>query len=137
MAFATARSLALKGADGHVIDVQVDVSPGLVSTTIIGRVDKSLSEARDRVRMAINNDCGRWPAKACVGDRVDVAATIVRDGHETLRGVVRFRRSRARWREAPLESLGVRLSLPPKFEPMREQLVRRLTPLPDTRAEWR
>ena len=51
-------------------------------------------------------DCGRWPAKACVGDRVDVAATIVRDGHETLRGVVRFRRSRARWREAPLESLG-------------------------------
>ncbi len=62
MAFATARSLALKGADGHVIDVQVDVSPGLVNTTIVGRVDKSLSEARDRVRMAINNDCGRWPA---------------------------------------------------------------------------
>lgn len=62
MAFATARSLALRGADGHVIDVQVDVSPGLVSTTVIGRVDKSLSESRDRVRMAINNDCGRWPA---------------------------------------------------------------------------
>ena len=62
MAFATARSLALKGADGHVIDVQVDVSPGLVNTTIVGRVDKTLSEARDRVRMAINNDCGRWPA---------------------------------------------------------------------------
>ena len=62
MAFATARSLALKGADGHVIDVQVDVSPGLVNTTIVGRVDKALSEARDRVRMAINNDCGRWPA---------------------------------------------------------------------------
>lgn len=62
MAFATARSLALKGADGHVIDVQVDVSPGVVGTTLVGRVDKSLSEARDRVRMAINNDCGRWPA---------------------------------------------------------------------------
>ena len=62
MAFATARSLALKGAAGHVIDVQVDVSPGLVSTTIIGRVDKSLAESRDRVRMAINNGCARWPA---------------------------------------------------------------------------
>ena len=62
MAFATARSLALKGADGHVIDVQVDVSPGVVGTTLVGRVDKSLSEARDRVRMAINNDCPRWPA---------------------------------------------------------------------------
>ncbi|MDT0183858.1 YifB family Mg chelatase-like AAA ATPase [Microbacterium sp. ARD31] len=62
MAFATARSLALKGADGHVIDVQVDVSPGLPNTTVVGRVDKTLSEARERVRMAINNDCGRWPA---------------------------------------------------------------------------
>ena len=62
MAFATARSLALKGAGGHVIDVQVDVSPGLVGTTLVGRVDKSLSEARDRVRMAINNGCPRWPA---------------------------------------------------------------------------
>src|SRR5690242_11624671 len=62
MAFATARSLALKGADGHVIDVQVDVSPGLPHTAVVGRVDKTLSEARERVRMAINNDCGRWPA---------------------------------------------------------------------------
>ena len=62
MAFATARSIALKGADGHVIDVQVDVSPGLVNTTIVGRVDKALSEARDRVRLAINNACGRWPS---------------------------------------------------------------------------
>ena len=62
MAFATARSLALRGADAHVIDVQVDVSPGVPATTLVGRVDKSLSEARDRVRMAINNDCGRWPA---------------------------------------------------------------------------
>ncbi len=52
-------------------------------------------------------DCGRWPAKACVGDRVDVAATIVRDGHEPLRAVVRYRRARGgRWREEPLAPLG-------------------------------
>ena len=51
-------------------------------------------------------DCGRWPAKACVGDRVDVRATITRDGHETLRGVVRYRRPKGRWRESPLEALG-------------------------------
>lgn len=62
MGFATAQSIALRGADGHLIDVQVDVSPGLVATTLVGRADKSLTEARDRVRMAINNDCGRWPA---------------------------------------------------------------------------
>ena len=51
-------------------------------------------------------DCGRWPAKACVGDRVEVTATIARDGHETLRAVVRFRRPKGRWREEPLASLG-------------------------------
>jgi len=51
-------------------------------------------------------DCGRWPAKACVGDRVEVGATITRDGHETLRAVARYRRPRGRWREAPLEALG-------------------------------
>ncbi len=51
-------------------------------------------------------DCGRWPAKACVGDTVPVAATIVRDGHEPLRAVVRHRRPRGRWREEPLAALG-------------------------------
>ena len=51
-------------------------------------------------------DCGRWPAKACVGDRVEVGATITRDGHEALRGVVRYRRPKGRWRESPLEALG-------------------------------
>ena len=51
-------------------------------------------------------DCGRWPAKACVGDRVAVRATITRDGHEALRGIVRYRRPKGRWRESPLEALG-------------------------------
>jgi starch synthase (maltosyl-transferring) len=51
-------------------------------------------------------DCGRWPAKACVGDRVEVGATITRDGHEVLRGVVRHRRPKGRWRESPLVALG-------------------------------
>ena len=52
-------------------------------------------------------DCGRWPAKACVGDRVPVSATVVRDGHEVLRAVVRFRRgTRGKWREEPLDPLG-------------------------------
>jgi starch synthase (maltosyl-transferring) len=51
-------------------------------------------------------DCGRWPAKACVGDRVEVTATIVRDGHEVLRAVVRSRKPRGRGREEPLVALG-------------------------------
>jgi glyoxalase family protein len=35
--------------------------------------------------------------------------------------------------DEPIESLGERLSLPPKFEPLRDQLERRLTPLPNPR----
>jgi glyoxalase family protein len=37
--------------------------------------------------------------------------------------------------EAP-ETLGQRLALPPRFEPMREQIAPHLTPLPDT-SRWR
>jgi hypothetical protein len=63
MAFATARTLALRGADGHVIDVQVDASPGVPATTLVGRGDKSLSDlvrgrhrqlARCRVRAVVS-----------------------------------------------------------------------------------
>jgi glyoxalase family protein len=38
--------------------------------------------------------------------------------------------------DEPLETLGEGLSLPPDFEPLRAQLERTLTPLPDTR-QWR
>jgi magnesium chelatase family protein len=62
MPFATAHTIALQGALGHLIEVQVDVSPGMVSTTMVGRPDAALSEARDRVRMAIANSSPRWPS---------------------------------------------------------------------------
>jgi magnesium chelatase family protein len=62
MSLATARCLALSGTDGHLIDVQVDISPGTPGTFLVGRPDKALQEARDRVRMAINNAVPSWPA---------------------------------------------------------------------------
>jgi starch synthase (maltosyl-transferring) len=49
-------------------------------------------------------DCGRYAVKACVGDRVDVSATIFRDGHDRLRAVVRYRGPGEReWSEAPMQ----------------------------------
>ena len=62
MAYATAHTVALAGAVGHVIDVQADVSAGMVGTTLVGRADPALNEARDRVRMAITNSGFDWPA---------------------------------------------------------------------------
>ena len=52
-------------------------------------------------------DCGRYPVKAIVGDRVDVTADIFKDGHDVLRAVVRSRPVGTRkWQERPLEPLG-------------------------------
>jgi starch synthase (maltosyl-transferring) len=52
-------------------------------------------------------DCGRWPVKRTVGERVDVTARIFRDGHETLGAAVRYRRpGSTRAQEAALEPLG-------------------------------
>jgi starch synthase (maltosyl-transferring) len=48
-------------------------------------------------------DSGRYAAKACVGDVIDVRATIFRDGHDIVRAVVRHRGPRARrWLESPM-----------------------------------
>ena len=62
MPFATARTVSLHGAVGHLIDVQADVSPGMVGLTLVGRPDASLNEARDRCRMAVVNSELPWPA---------------------------------------------------------------------------
>jgi magnesium chelatase family protein len=61
MALATAHTIALQGALGHLIDVQADVSPGTPGTTLVGRPDVSLNEARDRCRMAVTNSNVPWP----------------------------------------------------------------------------
>ena len=54
-------------------------------------------------RPAPSIDCGRYPAKACVGDDVRVSADVFRDGHEVLRVVVRYRGPQERaWSEAAL-----------------------------------
>jgi magnesium chelatase family protein len=62
MAWATARTVTLTGVSGHVIDVQADVTQGMVSTTLVGRPDPSVSEARDRCRTAIVNSSLTWPS---------------------------------------------------------------------------
>jgi magnesium chelatase family protein len=61
MSVATTRAVALRGTLGHLIDVQVDVSHGMVATVISGRAEPALAEARDRVRMAVTNSGLSWP----------------------------------------------------------------------------
>ena len=49
------------GAVGHVVDVQVDLSDGMIGTALVGRPDTSITEARDRCRAAIIDSGFAWP----------------------------------------------------------------------------
>jgi starch synthase (maltosyl-transferring) len=52
-------------------------------------------------------DCGRYPVKRTVGERVEVTARIFRDGHESLGSAIRHRSPGSTgWTETPLEPLG-------------------------------
>jgi len=44
---------ALVGLDGHVVEVEAHVSPGLVQWVVVGLPDAGVLEARDRVRSAL------------------------------------------------------------------------------------
>ena len=84
MAFATAHTVSLHGALGHLIDVQADVSPGVPGTSLVGRPDPSLQEARDRVRMAITNSGFPWPASKRVTILLSPADLLKRGTHFDL-----------------------------------------------------
>ena len=45
---------------------------------------------------------GRHATKLPLGDEVQVGATILRDGHETLRAAVRWKTAEGDWRETPM-----------------------------------
>src|SRR5437016_516262 len=56
-------------------------------------------------------DGGRHPVKRIAGDEIHVSADILKQGHDLLAGVVRFRQETpttqaTSWRESPLRSLG-------------------------------
>ncbi len=84
MPFATTTTVSLNGALGHLIEVQADVSPGAVGTTLIGRPDASLNEAKDRCRMAIINSLLDWPATKRITILLSPADLLKRGTHFDL-----------------------------------------------------
>ena len=51
-------------------------------------------------------DCGRFPIKRTIGERVEVTADIFADGHDVLYAILRHRSaSRPDWQEVPMEPL--------------------------------
>ena len=63
MAHAATRAVALVGVQGHLIDVEADLAPGVPGLALVGMLDTSLAEARDRVRAALVNSGWSWPSR--------------------------------------------------------------------------
>jgi len=59
-------SCAIIGLEGAIVQVEVDISPGLPSFTIVGLPDAAVQEARERVRAAIRNSGFTFPMKRIV-----------------------------------------------------------------------
>ncbi len=59
-------SCAVVGLEGAIVEVEVDISPGLPSFTIVGLPDTAVQEARERVRAAIRNSDCTFPTKRIV-----------------------------------------------------------------------
>ena len=63
---AKVRSGAIVGLDGAIVEVEVDISSGLPSFTIVGLPDTAVQEAKERVRAAIRNSGCTFPMKRIV-----------------------------------------------------------------------
>ena len=60
---AKVRTCAVIGLDGYIVEVEVDISSGLPSFTIVGLPDTAVQEARERVRAAIRNSGCEFPLR--------------------------------------------------------------------------
>ena len=63
---ARVKSSAIVGLEGAIVEVEVDISSGLPSFTIVGLPDAAVQEARERVRAAIRNSEFAFPMKRIV-----------------------------------------------------------------------
>ena len=60
---AKSKTCAIVGLDGVIVEVEVDISPGLPAFTIVGLPDAAVQEARERVRAAIRNSGCEFPMR--------------------------------------------------------------------------
>ena len=60
---AYAQTCAVIGLDGFVVQVEVDVAPGLPAFHIVGLPDTAVTEAKERVRAAVRNSGCEFPLK--------------------------------------------------------------------------
>ena len=60
---AKTNSCAVVGLDGYIVEVEVDILPGLPAFNIVGLPDTAVQEAKERVRSAVRNSGCDFPMK--------------------------------------------------------------------------
>jgi magnesium chelatase family protein len=90
---ASVASATLTGAVGQLVSVEVHVSNGLPSFTIVGLPDTSVREARDRVRAALLSSGFAWPLCRTV---VNLAPSRFENGNHGVTWAKRLLRRRLR-----------------------------------------
>lgn len=61
MALGHAHSVAVRGVEGELVEIEADLGRGLPGTHLVGLPDTALQESRDRVRAAVTNSGEKWP----------------------------------------------------------------------------
>lgn len=64
MSFAKVYSAQVNNLKGYIVDVEVDLSKGLHSFSIVGLPDKSIDESKDRISSAIKNSGLKSPKRS-------------------------------------------------------------------------
>lgn len=71
------KTITLNGLEGHLIDVQTDITSGLPSFEIVGLPDTTVKEAKERVKTAIKNLKYQFPSKKIL---INLAPASLRKG---------------------------------------------------------
>jgi magnesium chelatase family protein len=61
MSLGRAFSVAVRGLDGEIVEIEADITSGLPGVHLVGLPDAALQESRDRVRAAVTNCGNTWP----------------------------------------------------------------------------
>lgn len=61
MTLGRAYSVAVRGLDGEIVEIEADITAGLPGVHLVGLPDAAVQESRDRVRAAITNCGNTWP----------------------------------------------------------------------------
>lgn len=71
------KTISLNGLDGHLIDVQTDITSGIPTFEIVGLPDTTVKEAKERVKTAIRNLKYQFPSKKIL---INLAPASLRKG---------------------------------------------------------